>query len=338
MINKQFNQSGLALVSVLFITALVVTIITAISHRQTLDIQLTGNLVFRTQAFQYAKGAEVFASEMLFRDFEEDGSGSLVDGPNDAWVKYGAVLPMDDGVIEVELWDLQGLYNVNNLVNNEYKVVAEQLDYLDRLFQRVSALHTVTINQEIAQSIADWIDEDDSSTGLGSEEGDYLVKTPAYRTANFYMSDSDELLLIEGVNFEIFDLIHPYLSALPTNAAKLNINLASKELLLAIHPDIKESDIDELIKDRAEEDNEFKDVATFLAHPAFAGLKDPAPKADSFQVYSNYFLLKSRITLGDRVVQMHSVLYRDETDGRTKVLTRNMSKRFNPIKPLLPIN
>ena len=335
MMKSMSHQKGLALVSVLFITALVVTIITAISHRQTLDIQLTGNLVFRTQAFQFAKGAEVFAAEMLYRDYEEDGAGKLVDGPEDLWVQYGAVLPMDDGVIEVELWDLQGLYNVNNLVDGNYKIIPDQLDYLTQLISKIADTNASTIPTEVAQSIADWIDEDDSATGLGSEEGDYLIKSPAYRTSNFLMSDSDELNLIEGVDHLVFAQISPFLTALP-ETTKINVNLAPKEVLMAIDSKIQESDIDDLIATREEKDNAYKDVGTFLAHQAFAGL-NPQPEKSLFSVHTNYFLLKSRVTLGDRVVQMYSVLFRDEKNGEVQVLTRNMSKRFTPQKPLLPI-
>lgn len=339
MINKQFNQSGLALVSVLFITALVVTIITAISHRQTLDIQLTSNLVFRTQAFQYLKAMEVYSIDLLQQDFSDNGT---LDSYNDDWYQYGLAIPLDDGVFaEAELWDIQGLYNVNNLVDNNFSAVQAQQDYLERLFQQISTNNTSTIEPEITQSIVDWIDIDDLSTGLGSEEGDYLVKTPAYRTANYFLSDVDELNLIEGVDFEVFNQIKDLLTALPTNSAKINVNFAPKEILMAIHPNVDESEIDNLIQDRTtaqrEEDREFTDVASFLAHPAFAGLSNPAPSADNYQVHSNYFLLKARITLGDRVVQMHSVLYRDDSDGSTRVLTRNLSKRFNPVKPIAPI-
>ncbi len=330
------HQQGLALVSVLFITALVVTIITAISHRQTLDIQLTGNLIFRSQAFLYARGAEVYASEMLFRDFEKDGAGSVKDAPQDEWVQYGAALPMDDGIIEVELFDLQGRFNINSLIDDKGKVIPKKLEYFKRLIAEVSKTHSVNIPSELAESIADWVDEDDDSTGLGSEEGDYLVKTPSYRTLNYMASSVEELALIEGMQGAFFDLLEPNLAALPESATQININLAPKEVLLALSTGISESDIDTLIEDRAKKDGEFEDVNSFLAHPAFAGLTDPLD-ANDFTVSSNYFLMKGRVTLGDRVVQLYSVLWRDPKDGKTRVIARDLSKRFKPTKELIPL-
>jgi len=330
------HQNGLALISVLFITALVVAIITAISHKQTLDIQLTGNLVFRSQAFQYTKGAEVFASEMLFRDFEQDGAGKVVDGPKDYWITYGAALPIDDGLIEVELFDLQGLFNLNNLLDDEGKLEAAQLEYLKRLFSKVETDKDVTLPQEISEAIVDWIDEDNNTTGLGSEEGDYLIKAPAYRTPNYLMSSVEELMLIEGMTPARFDELSLHVSTLPEVATLINVNLAPKEVLLALNEAISETEIDSLISQREEDDGAFKTVSDFLAHQAFAGI-DPPLDANNFTVFTSYFLLKSKVTLGDRVVQAYSILLRDPENGTTRVLSRNLSKRFEPSKPLLPL-
>ena len=83
-------------------------------------------------------------------------------------------------------------------------------------------------------------------------------------------------------------------------------------------------------------DGEFEDVNSFLAHPAFAGLTDPLD-ANDFTVSSNYFLMKGRVTLGDRVVQLYSVLWRDPKDGKTRVIARDLSKRFKPTKELIPL-
>jgi general secretion pathway protein K len=328
----------MALISVLFITALVVAIITAISHRQTLDIQLTGNLVFRSQAFQYAKGAEIFASEMLFRDFEEDGAGNVIDGPNDYWVKYGAALPMDNGLIEVELYDLQGLYNINNLIDEDGKVEAQELEYLKRIFNAISMdeSYEIDIQPEIAESLADWVDQDNSTTGLGSEEGDYLIKAPAYRTPNYFIFSIDEIRLIQDISSNSADVLETLLSTLPTEASQINVNLAPGIVLQALDSQVQKAEIDNLISQREEDEGEFKNVNDFLAHPAFAGVTN-ALDASRFTVFSSYFLLKSRVTLGDRVVQMYSVLWRDPETGKTQVLNRDMSKRFKPKKPLLPI-
>lgn len=331
------KNKGLALISVLFITALVVTIITAISHRQTLDIQLTSNLVFRTQAFLYAKGAEIYAAEMLFRDFEEDGAGKVVDGPNDYWVLYGAALPMDEGVIEVELFDLQGIFNINNLINGDGKVNQPKLEYFQRLISEVSTENQLNIPQEVSESIVDWIDSDDDTTGLGSEEGDYLIKSPAYRTLNYMLSSKDELALIEGMQPVFFNALSPVVATLPESATQININLAPKQVLMALAPGISSSDIDSLIEERSEKDKHFKDVNSFLSHQAFAGLSQSLDPND-FTVFSSYFLMKARVTLGDRVVQMYSVLWRNPQDGKTRVISRNMSKRFKPTKPLIPLS
>jgi general secretion pathway protein K len=338
-LNPIANQQGLALVSVLFITALVVAIITAISHRQTLDIQLTSNMLFRSQAFYYAMGAEEFASELLFQDFKEDGKGKLVDSTEDLWNVYGAVLPVDDkGGIEVELDDLQGRFNINSLIDPEGKVIKNRLEQLKRLFDTLSSEQNnsgLNINSQLAESLADWVDLDDQSTGLGSEDYDYLNYAPPYRTANYLMQATDELLMIQDLNHQVFNVIEPELSAIPLKDTKLNVNMASKEMLLSLDPALSSGDIDTLLEDIKE--NPFESASDFLEHPSIQPAKDNLSAGD-FTVYSNFFLLKARITFADRAVQMYSVLWRDENTGKTKVIARDMSKRFEPTKPLMPLN
>ena len=330
------KQQGMALISVLFITALVVAVITAIAHRQTLDIQLTSNTVFRSQAFFYAAGAEVFAQEMLFRDFKENDQGKLVDGPEDLWVVNGAALPVDDkGLIEVELYDLQSRFNLNNLIDANGKSIPLQLDQLKRLFTEVTTKHSdidLELSTQFAESIVDWVDLNDTATGLGSEDGDYLVKNTPYRTANYLLQSTDELALIEGSGSKNIDILKKYVSALPEVGTPLNVNLASKEVLLSLDSTISASEVDQLILDR--EETPFATVQEFLNHQALTQAKGNL-NASSFSVFSNYFLLKSRISFGDRAVQLYSVLWRDESNGKTRIISRDMSKRFIPVKPIL---
>lgn len=329
------HQRGLALVSVLFITALVVTIITAISHRQKLDIQLTSNLVFRTQAFQYIKSSEVLASQGLYVDWDRDNKkhGQPIDHLNKDIFTHKVLFPIENnqGAVEAELFDLQGLFNLNSLVDNNYKVVPAKLDQLKRLISKLAADNDIQIPTELAESIADWIDEDNSSTGLGHEESDYLVYSPAYRTLNYYFSSSDELMLMEDIqtNPIFFDILSPFLSALPESTTLLNVNTIPKEVILSLDPNISESDVDNLILDRKDEKEGYKDVNTFLQHQAFAGIQGTIDPKD-FTVTTSFFLLKTRVFLGDRVVQAYSVLSRNPADGKTHVISRDLSKRYIP--------
>ncbi|GLQ31836.1 type II secretion system minor pseudopilin GspK [Litoribrevibacter albus] len=343
MISISFSrQKGLALISVLFITALVVAIITAISHRQTIDIQLTGNLVFRTQAFQYIKAVEIMAEELMYQDYDyaQQQNKKFVDHLNEKWSTDRLLYPIEgrQGFLEAEIFDLQGKYNLNNLVDKNYKIIPTQFDYLKRLFSQISSTHTTTIPSEIPESIVDWLDEDNSSTGLGLEEGDYLIKDPAYRTLNFLFSSIDELMLIDKMK-DYFPLIAPHVSALPEQATLLNVNTMSREVILSLDPAITESDVDTLIKDRAGLNNGYEEVSDFLQHQAFAGISGKLNPND-FTVVSNYFLLKTRVTLGDRVVQSYSVLFRDSSNGKTQVISRDLSKRFipNTNKPIFSFN
>ncbi|MFC3151737.1 type II secretion system minor pseudopilin GspK [Litoribrevibacter euphylliae] len=335
------HQQGLALVSVLFITALVVALITAISHRQWLDIQLTSNLVFRTQAFHYVKSAELLATQGLYLDWDiaQKSNEPLVDDYKEQTFTHKLLFPIENnqGAVEAELFDLQGLFNLNGLVDSNNKVIPAKLEQLKRLIAQVATNNNLQIPSDIAESMADWIDEDNSPTGLGHEEGDYLVYSPAYRTPNYFFSSVDELMLMEGIQKEpvLFDVLSPFFSALPERATQLNVNTIPREVILSLDSKITESDVDTLIADREKLDEGYKDVNTFLQHQAFAGVTGNLD-ANDFTVATSFFLLKSRVFLGDRVVQAYSVLFRDPADGKTRVISRDLSKRYipDPNKPL----
>ncbi|HBM50385.1 MAG TPA: general secretion pathway protein GspK, partial [Marinobacter sp.] len=129
------NQKGVALIMVLLAMALVVMLASGMTRQQSLRIFKAGHYLAQQQGYNIALGAEEFARRILVRDFEEDRENSLmVDSPDEFWAMNAAILPLDEnGVAEVQIDDLGGRINLNDLVTTNGQVDTLTKDRLTRL-------------------------------------------------------------------------------------------------------------------------------------------------------------------------------------------------------------
>lgn len=88
--------------------------------------------------------------------------------------------------------------------------------------------------EEIAYCIIDWRDTDSAleHPNYGAESDYYEHLSAPYSAKNAPFESLDELLLVKGINREIFDKIKQFITPFGTGA--VNINTASKEVLLAL--------------------------------------------------------------------------------------------------------
>ena len=92
-------------------------------------------------------------------------------------------LPIDNGEVFGTIEDLQGRFNVNNLLDNEGRIEEESLEQFRRL------LNALGIDPRFAGITADWIDTDrEASFPDGAEDSIYTGMIPSYRTANQTLS------------------------------------------------------------------------------------------------------------------------------------------------------
>ncbi|MFC1631230.1 general secretion pathway protein GspK [Candidatus Omnitrophota bacterium] len=88
--------------------------------------------------------------------------------------------------------------------------------------------------QELAAAIVDWRDKDSGlSIPLGSAEDEYYTHLAApYQAKDADFQLLEELLLVKGVNQEIFDQLNDFVTVY--GSGQVNINTASREVLLAL--------------------------------------------------------------------------------------------------------
>ena len=299
-----FRQRGVALVTALLIVSLVTVIAVTMATRQHIDVRLTGNLLHGEQAYAYALAAESWARVILRRDDNESQHDSL----DEDWATALPPIAVEGGQVNGRIEDLQGRFNINNLVKQDGKASEADVAYFRRL------LEILKLEPSLTDALLDWIDTDiNVRFPDGAEDQNYLSASIPYRAANGPLVSTSELRLVAGFDQNAVRLLEPYVTALPERTL-INVNTASPVVLLALHKDFTQSDVDALITGRGE--TGYQTVQAFMGQNALAGreLEEPV------DVKSQYFLVHTDIIIGQGQVHLGSLVTRDK--GRTRVLSR----------------
>ena len=203
--------------------------------KQQRSIQMAQNRQVQLQLRNLASAGEKFSMAVLRRD-RTDGDRSNSDSTEDFWAQSLPPVPVDGATIEGCVIDLQGKFNLNNLIDIEGNPDDQEFEILQRL------LTALTIESTKAAAIRDWIDPNIDVTGTdGAEDDFYTGQTPAYRAANGPMVSPTELLLVKGFRvadeggLDDYDILLPHITTLPTGSA-INVNTASSAVLASLAP------------------------------------------------------------------------------------------------------
>ena len=310
------RQRGVALITAILLTAIATTAAVSMAARQHVDIRRSNNLFDDDQALLFAGGVETWAGEVLIRD-RRDGP---VDHENEDWATILPPISVEGGLVAGRIVDLQGRFNINNLIRDgkasEADVVA---------FRRL--LDILDIDTVLVDRVIDWLDTDENVTfPNGAEDGRYLRYQVPYRTANHRMASPSELLLVEGMTMEIYDKLSPYIAALPERTA-VNVNTASAEVLMALIDGLTRADAERVISDRG--DKGYTSVEAFAANKIVKPLLQAESKKQQkqaaqfrgiipgsavqdvqFSVGSDYFLIAASSSYGRAQIGFNSIIKR----------------------------
>ncbi|MFC4698618.1 type II secretion system minor pseudopilin GspK [Glaciecola siphonariae] len=353
--SKPNAHSGVALVVVLLIVALVSILATQMVSRLQLNVVRAQNIKDNNQAYWYALGAEQFARKSL-RALATLSPGNI--NLSQPWAQTFEY-PVDGGSIKAELIDMQSCFNLNainsvppsagagsapaapgnSLVtpdntpnaptpvanpspvsprNGINRLASQQAfhNLLDIVIEDSFTVDTLT------DSLIDWIDEDDNPSNFGAEDLDYESLPNPYLAANSPMSSASELRLINGIseviqNRWLDDLLH-LVCVLPESTLKLNVNTVT-EKQAAVLAALLGDDIDNaqtIISNRSPEG--FSDINDFKNLPGVTQLGLTAEQLDWFAIDTKYFKLISTTTYNDARFRL-STLFRVEDTTVTVV-------------------
>ncbi len=274
--------------------------------KASLDLRRTTSALAADQGLMYLQGAEAWAGDILRQD-QVDSIDS--DHLGEIWAAELPPMPVDGGVISGRVEDLQGRFNLNNLVTPQ----GEEDEIARRQFERL--LEMLELDPSLAGVAVDWLDPDgETKFPFGAEDDVYSGFDPPYRASNTVITSPSELMAMSGFELESYRLLLPYVTALPSGTT-LNVNTASDVLLASLSDDIDLSRGVALIEERGGAD--FPDISA-----SFEG--DVQPEVlQRIDGVSQYFLLTASVAIGTNQFTMYSVLQRDNS-GIVRAIFRSL--------------
>lgn len=288
------GQKGMALVTVLLVSGLVSIMSISMISRQQIEIRRTSNMLDSDQSLVLGQGVEAWGRRILAVDGKDNSSDHLAE----PWALGLPPTEVEGGMVAGLLEDMQGRFNINNLVAQD----PEFRNFSKAQFERL--LDYCEIEMEVAEKVMDWLDLDSDPHPFGAEDPYYENLELPYRAANYRMVSPTELMLVAGVDTKGYGCLAPYITALP-EATQLNINTASAEVLASLSDSITLQAAQELVDGRPEEG--YESVALFLAEPAIAG---SALNDKYLTLTSTYFLGTAQVSVGKGETLLYTLFNR----------------------------
>lgn len=336
------QQSGLAIITVLLIVALMVTLLGFLLEQQHLLMRRLTNQGIAEQGFQLATGVDEWAARVLFEDNDR-----VIDYDGDDWARFGdpeeddapeqstafsldpsirqeaEPLPIVDFGVEglsYRIEDLQGRFNLNNLATKNEPVRKTQETVLFNLFGLLE-IGGFDEREQLVAALVDWLDENDLEVANGVESTDYQSFATPYFAADQMLSSLGELRYVSGYTDEIITQLLPYVTVLPVDNARLNINSVSPEVMTALSGRRVELDTGSVLAFLAERDAEaFLGFSPDRIQDAQGAIIGSVPFEGSFvnnmlQTNSQFFQVTTRVELGAYQFCSYSVMFRENPSG-----------------------
>ncbi len=227
--------------------------------------------------------------EAVKRILKEDKNG--YDALNEGWAQEMPV-QLDEASLVIQVVDQERFLNPNFLVKDDGQIDQKYYQIFERLFG------ILRIDPIILYNIIDWIDPDTASSGGEEDYIDFPAK-------NDRLDTLEELKLLGGVTSEVFngkeelgsfipglkDVLSPY------SNGKVNINTASKWVIMALDEEIDEGLAEAIVAFRQEEP--FKNVNDLIKVDGITS--DIIYRIRPFvDIKSENFVVYITITLGER--------------------------------------
>lgn len=334
------KQSGVALIMVLLVVALVTVLAVQLSQRLQMNVVRTMNYQQSEQAYWYWLSAEEIARQLLQLQVK-DSDGVIHRGQ--VWhlqTEEERVYPLEGGgMANVAIDDLHSCFNVNALKGDNLST--EQL--VRRKVQMRMLLQAAQPDMDdykadvIVESIADWLDRDEQmSSSYGAERSDYESLSVPYQAANDFFVHESELRLVRGITQPVYQALKPFVCVIPnSDKNELNFNTVEHgEILHAMSLGALTTDAgNAAIENRPDEGYDSIEDArnnSILAqagqqqiNPNFGGVPRPSGITaeslggmfDDFVVKSNYFELDTQVKFGEMELRGQSKLYVAENDS-----------------------
>ena len=335
MMTSRSRQYGVALVAALILMASIVFILGNIFYRHQISVAQSTLIMHQNQAYFLALSAESWAKQLL----DEDADESAFDHNNELWSQAIPAMPVDGGLINGCISDMQSRFNLNSLVKytNDTQltsVINSENNSHATVWNNILRLKEIPPDQSRLETIIDWIDKDSSTIGTsGAEQEIYESMRPPRMIADSQIVQPSELAEVMGYNLIEVQQLMPLITALPValktkpnqiEPYAININTAADELLLAMG-----GDFDMIFKDVVINNRPFEQIQDFYDKLAFElgypedNIKQRWPE-DLIAIATQFFELYLEVTLGEARIEVRSIIMR-RFNADSVILSRSMT-------------
>ncbi len=299
--NARRHQRGVALVTAMFVVAIVATLAAFLAVSQQVWLRQAQNLSDLAQADGITRGAIELAGIALIEDARLSRN---IDTLAEKW-NEPVVLPVEGGFVTIRASDAQSRFNLNNLVSGgpgSRVLNGGEIAVFDRLLLELG------LDANLKATLIDWLDDNaDVDPGGGAEDIEYASQPTPYRTANRALESIDELKSVKGYTPEVIDKLREHVVALPAERGivPVNVNTANLATIAAVMGK----------PTAALESTSGKDaVREFRTRQDFDKLF-PGAQAGSHDVFTNLFIVNVRSTVGRITRSAEALVERSGNDN-----------------------
>jgi general secretion pathway protein K len=301
---RRSKNRGGALLTALFIMTLVAIVATAMSTQLQLDIYRTRLIITHDKLYLASQASTFWAlSELNNKNlkFSKLVSQGMVDVyPKNMETIYNQIK------ISGGLYDLQARLNLNNL--KEKKSIALLINLISHTIPRSTEKERINL----VLALQDWLAPYDLSVGKDNHTSYYLAQKPPYYPSHQAFISNSEFRLIKDVSATTYLAMEPFITVLP-EITPVNLNTASKQVLLGLGNGLSEAQVSELIGARGKDGiTSMKDIQELIK-------KLDLPE-EQITIESKYFLNVAHTSDGTVNLVVYTLLkrYKDK-DGKLTV-------------------
>ena len=289
------DNRGFALILTILVISLIVML--TLQFNVAMRTDLTSSVNFKDGVLLNAIARSGFNCAMGL--LAEDGATNEFDSLNEMWAQSEGFSEISGSMFEegrfmVEIADLSGRIQINQLVDMNGEVITAQRELLERFLGSEEFGMEPDAVVTLVDAIKDWIDPDDEVTRFGAENGYYGSQEKPYSCGNAPLEFLSELLLIRGMTKELFygtkELpgISVYLSV--CGDGRININTAPPLVLKALSEGLDDEMVEEMLSYRMDKKNDLANPNWYRGIP---GLGDVTIDPSLISTSSSCFEIKS---------------------------------------------
>lgn len=290
------SERGIALITTLLITAVLVMVIAEFTFRVYLSASRAENVKNGARATLAAVAGMELAKKAV--DELARRPDSVIDEEGTSFIR-----PIEEGLsLEVRLSDERAKASLRIV----YPTTGVPITRNDGIYGRL--VKELKLEDGLVDTLSDWIDADSEPRSRGAEGPDFYGRLPnPYRPKNNNLYSEDELLMIRGYSPEVYARLKPFVTAYTDGA--VNINTAPREVLMALSDEVNSALADRVIDYRKK--TPFRDRSDIMKVPGFE--KIGFTLQDKITARSEVFRVRSRARAGDIVHEIEAVYHTGQT-------------------------